>query len=533
MNPAHAPQGVSRYVPRMPPRCLRVLLLMLLLRGGVLAAQQGCPAGPAALVLSGGGAKGLAHIGVIQALEAHGFRPSLVVGTSMGALVGALYAGGANGAELEALARRLPLAELFRASEPRGPASWGNRLPLVIWEEGARGFAMQGATIRQSSINALLNSMLLAANLHARGDFDRLPIPLRVVATNLADRSAVVLRSGDLAQAVRASIAIPLVFTPVPLDSMVLADGGLSANIPVSVARAAGAARVIVSDVTELPGDSVDISSPFAVADRLLDWLFLQPLDSLRSSDVAIRSPIEGFGALDFSRRAVDSLIGIGRRTAELRLAAGDCVPTTLLPMQRDTLRSAPRLVGVSGDNTDPDGTRIIHRALHLERGQRIDPAELSDRLRDLGEDEVFREVWLRPTGAGDSVRFAPLIGRLPRRVAGIGLSYDGQLGGRAWAGYVDRSIPLLRGETTALLTVSRYENELQLELRRHTLLGQRTFTPVLHIEVGEGDRRRFNESGLELPDNDYRTAVAALGVERDLALGLRLTVSAVAATWR
>src|SRR5690606_23315634 len=135
---------------------------------------------------------------------------------------------------------------------------WGARLPLLIWEEGERGFALQGASIRQSSVNALLNAMLLKANLQARGDFDRLPIPLRVVATSLADRSAVVIGGGDLAQAVRASVAIPLVFTPETIDGQLLTDGGLVANIPVAVARAAGAGRVIVSDVTDLPADSLN-----------------------------------------------------------------------------------------------------------------------------------------------------------------------------------------------------------------------------------------------------------------------------------
>lgn len=533
MNPAHASQGVSRYVPQMSPRWLACFAAVLLAPGGMVAAQRSCPAGPTALVLSGGGAKGLAHIGVIQALEAAGIRPDLVVGTSMGALVGALYAGGTNGDQLESLARELPLEELFRAGEPRGPASWGERLPLVIWEQGERGFALQGATIRQSSINALLNTLLLRANLQARGNFDRLPIPLRVVATNLDDRSVVILDQGDLAQAVRASIAVPLVFTPEQVGDLILTDGGLSANLPVNVARSAGIRRMIVSDVTELPGDSIDITSPFAVADRLLDWLFLQPLDSLRPGDLAIRSPIDGFDALDFSNHAVDSLIGVGRRAAEPLIAGWRCTPPAGTTLPRLKLAAMPALSGIDGDANDPEGTRIIRRALSLERDEPMDVADLSGRLTDLGQDEVFREVWLRPSGDGDTVRFHPVIRRLSPRVAGVGLSYDGRLGGRAWAGYVDRRVPLLRGEATALLTVSRFDNSLSLELRRHTLLGQRTFTPVARLRLGEGDRRRFTEDGLELPENDYRLASASGGLERDLKFGLRLTLSGVIATWR
>ncbi len=496
-----------------------------------IAAQQACPAGPTALVLSGGGAKGLAHIGVIQALEAAGIRPDLVVGTSMGALVGALYAGGTNGRQLEELTGRLPLEGLFRASEPRGPAVWGSRHPLLMWEEGERGFAVQGATIQQSAINTMLNTMLLRANLEARGDFDRLPIPLRVVATSLSDRSTVVLSGGDLAQAVRASIAIPLVFSPEQIGDRILADGGLSANIPVNVARDAGAVRIIVSDVTDPPDDSLNLSSPIGVADRLLDWLFRQPPDSLGVGDLAIRSPIGGFGTLDFSDVAIDSLIVLGRVSAERRLADWRCgfTPDTA----SDVRLTSPILRGIDASDADAEAEQIIRRTLALENGERIDRTELAARLTDLGEDEVFRTVWLRPTGDSSSVTLKPLFRRLPRRVAGVGLSYDNELGGRAWVGFTDRRLPVLRAEATAVLAVSRYQNDLTAELRRHTLLGQRAFTPVIRLQLDEGDRRRFVEDGIELPVSDYRAITGAVGLERDLAFGTRLTIAALASTWR
>src|SRR6476661_1310426 len=97
--------------------------------------------------------------------------------------------------------------------------------------------------------------------------------------------SAVVLASGDLARAVRASIAIPLVFPPESIGTRVLADGGLSANIPIAIAHRAGAARVIVSDATERGQDSVDLFSPLSLADRLLGFLFEQKADSVRTGD--------------------------------------------------------------------------------------------------------------------------------------------------------------------------------------------------------------------------------------------------------
>src|SRR5215216_7099670 len=145
----------------------------------------------------------------------------------------------------------LPISDLFRTYQPRGARSWGPVQPLLLWEQGERGFNLQSASVAESEVNALVNGAMLRGNLLARGNFDSLPIPFRAVATDLSNRSVVVLSSGDLARAVRASFAIPLIFTPESLDGRILTDGGLAANIPITVARAAGAQRLIVSDATE------------------------------------------------------------------------------------------------------------------------------------------------------------------------------------------------------------------------------------------------------------------------------------------
>lgn len=512
-------------------QCLAVLLACLI-AAPAAAAQGACPAAPTALVLSGGGARGLAHIGVLRVLDAAGVRPDLVVGTSMGAIIGALYASGLTGAEVDSVARSIALAELFRTGEPRGPASWGGRLPLVVWEEGARGFALQGSSVPQATINALLNAVLLPGNLAARGDFSALPIPLKVVATDLASRDVVVLDRGDLAQAVRASIGIPLVFAPEVIDGRVLVDGGLAANRPVAVARAAGAARIILSDVTEQPSDSFAVGSPLDVVGRLLDWLFLQPADSLGGADLRVRAAIDGFRSLDFATSVVDSLIRLGERAAQEQLAGWPCLGA-LTPRTPRPSSLPVRVAAIIGDRDDPEGHRILRKALMLERGERIATGPLAARLLRLGEDEVFREVWLRPTGDGDTVRFRPVIERLPRRTAGIGLAYDGELGGQAWAGFVDRRLPVLRGEATGVLTLGRFDSELTVALRRHTLLGQRTFTPFARARLMQGETRRFNAGGLSLPGNEHRAAEFVAGVERSLGFGVRLGAAAMARTWR
>ena len=195
------------------------------------------------LVLSGGGAKGFAHIGVFKVLDSLRIRPDFIVGSSIGAIGGALYASGYSGNAIDSVLRALPIANVIRSYSPRAPGVIGRLPTFAVWENNGKGFMLQTGAVREGEVNALMSALMLRGNLLAQGDFDRLPIPLRVVATRLSTRKAVVLATGDLAQAVRASFAIPLLFTPGLIGDDVLMDGGVSDNIPVDIARAMGAER--------------------------------------------------------------------------------------------------------------------------------------------------------------------------------------------------------------------------------------------------------------------------------------------------
>src|SRR3954471_11406605 len=319
----------------------RLLFLFAVLATASPSAAQTCRSQRTALVLSGGGAKGLAHIGVLRVLDSLGIRPDLVVGSSMGAIIGAMYASGYQGREIDSLARSLPIADLFRTYQPRAPRSLGGLQPLVLWEQGGRRFNIQSASVSEPAVNALVNAAMLRGNLLARGHFDSLPIPFRAVATDLANRSAVVLSSGDLARAVRASFSIPLIFTPESLGGRILTDGGLAANIPITVGRDAGAQSLIVSDATERLADSLDLYSPIVLADRLLGFLFQQGRDTLLPGDVLVRPAVEGFTSLNFSAVNVEALIHRGRVAAESALAGNRCLPHS--PSQ--AARPLPRFI--------------------------------------------------------------------------------------------------------------------------------------------------------------------------------------------
>ncbi len=533
------PGRSARYVFEMVSRpflAFGVTTLLVLSASAPLPGQGGAPAcrpGPTALVLSGGGAKGLAHIGVIEMLDSAGVRPDLVVGTSMGAIVGALYASGLTGRAIDSLTRALAIAQVTTPGELHGPVAWGTRLPLVIWEEGTGGFTVQSSALRQSDANGPLNVALLRANLLARGDFNRLPIPLRVVATDLRDRSVVVLDKGDLAQAVRASIAIPLVFAPERIGHRVLIDGGLSANIPIGVARSAGAAHVIVSDVTARPTDTLNLESSLVVADRVVNWLFRQPADSLADEDLYVRVDVDGFASLDFSAHSVDSLLQLGRAAGRRMLASWSCRPEGRPAMRVSAVGVLPRvIVGVATSARDSDATRLLTRALFLTPGAELDLHALQQRLFAFGRREVFREMWLVPTGTGDSVTFHPTVRSLPRRSAGIGLAYDQELGGRAWLGLLDRRAPIIRGEASAVLTLSRYNSNLDLGIRRQSLLGHPTLSPVFRLNLVGEQIREFAPDGVELEADRYRDVAAMAGIERDLGASVHLIAGGEARIW-
>jgi NTE family protein len=218
---------------------VRRLLLVLPVAFGLVthdARAQSCAPAKTALVLSGGGAKGFAHIGVIEILDSLGLTPDLVVGTSIGAIFGGLYAAGYSGKQIDS-PRLVPIERMIRQDEPKVSSAIGVLRPLAVWEKGEKGYVLQSGAVREAEVNAFLSTLMLGANLKARGNFDSLPIPFRAVATDVATREPVVLDTGDLARAVRASAAIPVVLRPVHIGDKWLVDGGIAENTPLKVAH--------------------------------------------------------------------------------------------------------------------------------------------------------------------------------------------------------------------------------------------------------------------------------------------------------
>jgi NTE family protein len=486
--------------------------------GAPLAAQApACAAGRTALVLSGGGAKGLAHLGVIAALDSLGVRPDYVVGTSMGAIVGALYAGGWSAREADSLAALYSPTTLFASTAPINPLSWEPFTPLLVWAGGENGFALQSPAVSEADANALLSALLLRPNLLARGDFDRLPIPFRAVATDLVTRDPVVLASGDLAQAVRASISVPLVFPPMRIGGRLLTDGGLSANVPVAVARALpGVTRLIVSDVTSALLTEAEVQAgPLAVADQLANFLFVQPVDSLGPDDVYIRVDLKPFKNLDFAPATMDSIRHRGRTAADAALSGARCLPLGIAPA-----RTLPeRVAGFTLTGGAPDDAAVFRQFLGLYTGAPVDEAALARQVNAVAQLGAYTALWLHPADAdGGDVEFRAAVQPAPAVLAGVTVAYDRDLGGRVGLMYLDRRLFGRALEGSVVLGIGTLLNDVTGGLRRYVGIGRSWLAPTLTARFEHQTIILYDADGRDVGRTDTRQGVGFLGIEQGVA---------------
>ncbi|HEY8105258.1 MAG TPA: patatin-like phospholipase family protein [Gemmatimonadales bacterium] len=475
-----------------PGLVLAGLLVTLMARP---LAGQACRPAKTALVLSGGGAKGFAHIGVIEVLDSLGIRPDYVVGTSMGAIVGALYASGYSGHEIDSLTRVLPLGALFRGYEPRLPESLRPLPPLVVLEQGRHGLVLETSAVREEQVSALINALMLRGNIAARGDFDSLPIPFRAVATDLGTRQEVVLDRGDLAQAVRASFSLPLVFRPVVLNGRTLTDGGMVENVPVGAARRLGATRVITSLLESAEAPDPDYDDPSTTFNRLLDFLVVG-VPPPEPDDVVVDTDVSPYTTLDFGLGALDTLVARGRDAARRALGGARCLEplaVTPRPVRSD------RLVGAVVGAVDPSEQTVILRALRLSTTDTVNEADLRVRLLRFARFEQYRALWLHPAARADGIAFDVGVTKAPRRAVALGVSYDNTMGGRVWIGGADRRFLDAPIELGAHLALGQYRQDIGVSLLYAFPIDYR-YSPLLFSADGAIEDIRVFMDQTELP---------------------------------
>ncbi len=272
-----------------------------------------------AVVLSGGGAKGVAHIGALKIIEQAGIPIDIVVGTSMGAIVGGFYSLGYTPEQLDNMVLSQDWGMLLSDRTPRSRQPYSEKENddryLVTYPFG-RGAGGVSGLIQGTNLEMLFNDMTVG--YHDSIDFRALPIPFACVATNIVDGSQVVFERGILPSAMRASMAIPGFFTPVYVDDAVLVDGGLINNFPTDVARSMGADVIIGVDVQAGLRGKEDLSGATQVMRQIIE-LNMQQQDysaKVASSDIYVRVNVEGYSSQSFSLPALDTLIRRGYESA-------------------------------------------------------------------------------------------------------------------------------------------------------------------------------------------------------------------------
>ena len=282
-------------------RCLVWLFLCIFL----------CPSGMAerkkvGLVLSGGGAKGIAHIGVIEVLEKAGIPVDYVVGTSMGSIVGGLYAIGYDIQVLDSMVRNQNWSFLLSDKVYRDNLSFPEKEmteKYILSFPFGRGKEnrMPAGFVSGQNVYHLFSD--LTVGYHDSLNFEELPIPFACVAANIIDGKEVVLKQGDLVQAMRASMAIPGVFTPVHLDSLILVDGGIVNNFPVDVAKAMGADIIIGVDVQSDLKKAEQLNSLPGVMGQLIHLLCMNKFEeNLKLTDLYIKPDLNEYSAASFNQ---------------------------------------------------------------------------------------------------------------------------------------------------------------------------------------------------------------------------------------
>lgn len=392
----------------------RILCLLLIIwMAAMPAAGQRKKVG---VVLGGGGAKGVAHIGALKVLEEAGIPVDYVVGTSMGAIVGGLYAVGYTPWQIDSMVFRqdwpLLLSDRVKRSELSFPEKENSEryvISLPIGKEKKDRF-ISGMIKGQNLQNLFSN---LTVGYHDSVDFNTLKIPFACVAVDLVSGKDYVFHDGSLPLAMRASMAIPAVFTPVRLDSMVLVDGGLNNNYPVDVALAMGAEVIIGVDLRS--SDLKELERLNNPADIIAQIVALHGhdkyTDNIKHTDLLIRPDTSPYGAASFGLAPLDTMIDRGEVAARSQwdelialkqkigvdaLCCDTTVEEEVHPLSADDLFY---IRNISFDGVNPEDEQWLKKISKLKENSYITLTELQQAMSILIGTDAYSNVGYKLTG--------------------------------------------------------------------------------------------------------------------------------------
>ena len=428
-------------------RTLLISVLAVLMCGTINAQQDSITSKSdggrkkVAVVLSGGGAKGMAHIGVLKVLEKAGIPVDIITGTSMGSIIGGLYSIGYNANALDSMVRVQDWSYVITDKEDLRNQSLADRRKqnTYIFTTGltfGKRDMTAGGIIKGKNLAELFQQ--LCTGYTDSLDFTHdLPIPFACVATDIIENSEVDFHSGRLPQAMRASMAIPAAFSPVRIGNKVLVDGGLRNNYPADIAREMGADIIIGVTVQGAPKNAEDLGGTMSILSQIIDVNCKNKYDeNLAITDLHLQVDTKGYGSASFSQAAIDTLI---RRGEELAMKHWDDIialkkrigidetfrPIILHPLRPQVMTEKLHVTSYSFENMTPQAERFLRQKFSLNKRDSID-AELEQQLTTSMRIDLFyqtAECHLVPDG--DGVRVILSAGNRKSVQLQIGARYD------------------------------------------------------------------------------------------------------------
>ena len=417
-------------------RLVTVLLMVAVAVSGTAEQRK-----KVAVVLSGGGAKGMAHIGALRVIERAGLPIDIVTGTSMGSLVGGLYAIGYNADALDSLVRQQDWTYVITDKENMSAQSLADRKKQNTYalQRGltiGKRNATDGGIITGKNLAVLFQKLCVGYTDSL--DFSKdLPIPFACVATDIVDNTEHDFHSGLLPQAMRSSMAIPAVFSPVRIGNMVLVDGGLQNNYPADLAREMGADIIIGVTVQGPLKTASELGSTMAILSQIIDVNCMNKYnDNLAITDVPIRVDVTGYSAASFTQAAVDTLIRRGEEEAmrhwDELIALKECIgidenfkPRRLKPFRPQAMTERVKVTAFEFENTTAQDERFIRNKFRLERVDSADTG-LEERIAtSMRTDLFFQSVDTRSVPDGDGYRIVFTAGNRKTTQVNVGFRFD------------------------------------------------------------------------------------------------------------
>lgn len=396
-----------------------------------------------ALVLSGGGARGLGHIGVLKALDEAGIQPDVIVGTSMGAIIGGLYACGIPVDSIEEEIYHIDYNSILSNQSYKGIELASQKLvdfPALMRIDIDKNLNLNFPKylFTAQTIQDRLMPLTIAAQHRSNGEFDSLAIPLRIVATDIKSGKAVIFKQGNIARLMAASSAMPFLFSPVEQDSMNLVDGGLTNNVPCDIAQNYGADFIITSDLTSRKANIHNDATPSRYFEQTINTLaYLSDTRNLHLSDVYIRPRVDNISSNDFSK--IDTLIKASYKEAKQKIAD---IPGQI-KRNPDSRVSWYKEAKTRLDSTYISQVRlvkqkniksyIIRRENRLKKKDRWDLKKAQQSIGNLYSTKLFKSVSLSLQQYQDSTELIYELNPRPKSRISFGAFYDNEINAKAF----------------------------------------------------------------------------------------------------